>query len=62
MTRLAGSSLRLGARLVLSYYKLKQPPRERLTDEAGREMLVEGEVQMPAWIDSFFSLEVLLTT
>jgi len=40
----------------LSYYEFKQPISDRLTDEAWRAMLEQGnEPERPAWADSFLA-------
>ena len=36
---------------VLSYYEFTWPMSDRLTDEAWREMLVEGSMERPAWME-----------
>ncbi|TET77188.1 MAG: DUF3160 domain-containing protein [Dehalococcoidia bacterium] len=46
----------IGAGPVLSYYEFKHPMDDRLTDEAWREMLEQGnEPQRPAWVGSFYA-------
>ncbi len=41
---------------VMSYYEFKEPLDSRLTDEAWREMLSEGQAPpRPAWVDSFYA-------
>ena len=38
---------------IFSYYEFPQPRADRLTDEAWREMLANGEVELPAWASNF---------
>lgn len=46
----------IGAGPVLSYYEFKHPMDDRLTDEAWREMLEQGnEPQRSAWVGSFYA-------
>jgi hypothetical protein len=40
----------------LSYYEFKQPMNDRLTNEAWKSMLEDGDIpDRPSWISSFFS-------
>ncbi len=46
----------VGAGPVLSYYEFKHPMSDRLTDEAWKEMLKQGnEPDRPDWIGSFYA-------
>jgi hypothetical protein len=38
---------------IFSYYEFSQPRDQRLTDEAWREMLANGEVTLPVWASNF---------
>ena len=38
---------------VLSYYEFTWPMSDRLTDEAWREMLANGEPERPSWTEMF---------
>lgn len=41
---------------LLSYYEFKQPLAQRLTDEAWRDMLAQGQApERPRWVESFFA-------
>jgi hypothetical protein len=38
---------------IFSYYEFTQPRNDRLTDDAWRVKLAEGEVELPAWAANF---------
>jgi hypothetical protein len=47
---------------VFSYYEFPWPANDRLTDDAWREMLVEGTApDRPAWVGTFFTPETAYT-
>ena len=54
--RLPDGTISLGAGPVLSYYEFKHPMADRLTDEAWREILQEGDVPAaPPWVTSYLA-------
>lgn len=53
--QLPDGRITVGAGPVLSYYEFKRPMSDRLTDEAWKEMLEQGQQpEKPAWIQSFY--------
>ena len=53
---LPNGTITMGAGPVLSYYEFKQPADDRLTDEAWKDMLEQGNApERPAWTGSFIA-------
>jgi len=53
---LPNGTVTLGAGPVLSYYEFKQPMSDRLTDEAWRALLAQGNApERPSWTGSFYA-------